>query len=160
MLSELQQKDVWEGWIGGEIRANYFADRSGHFQTQQKVFTWMTLIFSSGATASFIGDWLPTWVRPTLTLLTAAISLFLLLQQNQRRVMECADLHVRWSRLADEYKALWDDMYSPDALAKLRSLQQDEAELSKSSIAIPNDDKAMDKWQDYVVQRHKLSSAA
>jgi len=160
MLSELQQKDVWEGWIGGEIRANYFADRSGHFQTQQKVFTWMTLIFSSGATASFIGDWLPTWVRPTLTLLTAAISLFLLLQQNQRRVMECADLHVRWSRLADEYKALWDDMYSPDELAKLRSLQQDEAELSKSSIAIPNDDKAMDKWQDYVVQRHKLSSAA
>jgi hypothetical protein len=51
-------------------------------------------------------------------------------------------------------------MYSLDALAKLRSLQQDEVELSKSSIAIPSDDKAMDKWQDYVVQRHELSSAA
>jgi hypothetical protein len=160
MLSDLQRKDVWEGWIGGEIRANYFADRGSRFQTEQKVLTLLTLLFSSGAAVTFIGDWLPRWVKPVLMLLTAAISFYLLLQQNQKRVTECSDLHFRWSRLADEYKALWDDMYSPDALAKLRSLEEKEAELSKSSMAIPNDERAMLKWQDYVIGQHRLSSVA
>src|SRR5271168_4492938 len=98
MLSDLQRKDVWEGWIGGEIRANYFADRAGRFPTEQKVLTLMTLLFSSAAAVTFITDWLPEWVKPTLMLLTAAISLYLLLQQNQKRITECSDLHFRWSR--------------------------------------------------------------
>jgi|ERR1700691_3120975 len=112
MLSELQRKDVWEGWIGGEISANYFADRCSYFQTEQKLLTLMTLLFSSGAAVTFITDWLPLWVKPVLMLLTAAISLYLLLQQSQKRVTECADLHFRWNRLAGEYKALWDDILS------------------------------------------------
>jgi hypothetical protein len=163
MLSELQRKDVWEGWLGGEIRANYFADMSDHFQTQQKILTWMTLLFSCGAAASLIADWLPAglqWVKAVLMLLTAGISFFMLLQQNQKRITECADLHFRWNRLANEYKALWDDMYSPDALDKLRALEEKEAELSKSSMAIPNNERAMLKWQDYVVTQHGLASAA
>jgi hypothetical protein len=158
MLSDLQRKDVWEGWIGGEIRANYFAAMGGRFQTEQKILTLMILLFSSGAAATFIAGWLPEWVKPALMVLTAAISLFLLLQQNQRRITECADLHFRWSRLSNEYKALWDDMYSPEALDRLRALQEKEAELSKSSMAIPDDEEAMLKWQDYVVSQHGLSS--
>jgi hypothetical protein len=160
MLSELQRKDVWEGWIGGEISANYFADRCSYFQTEQKLLTLMTLLFSSGAAVTFITDWLPLWVKPVLMLLTAAISLYLLLQQSQKRVTECADLHFRWNRLAGEYKALWDDMYSPDALERLRSLEEKEAELSQSSIAIPNNERAMLKWQDYVINQHRLTSVA
>jgi hypothetical protein len=130
------------------------------FQTEQKVLTLMTLLFSSGAAVTFIADWLPQWVKPVLMLLTAAISLYLLLQQNQKRVTECADLHFRWSRLANEYKALWDDMYSPDALGRLRALEEEEAELSKSSMGIPNNERAMLKWQDYVTSQHRLTFIA
>jgi hypothetical protein len=108
MLSDLQRKDVWEGWIGGEIRANYFAAMGGRFQTEQKILTLMILLLSSGAAATFIASWLPEWVKPALMVLTAAISLYLLLQQNQKRITECADLHFRWSRLSNEYKALWE----------------------------------------------------
>jgi hypothetical protein len=158
MLSELQRKDVWEGWIGGEIRANYFADMAGHFQTEQKVLSLMTLLLSSGAAASFIADWLPRWVKAVLMLLTAAISLYLLLQQNQKRITECADLHFRWSRLSNEYKTLWDDMYSSSALDNLRELEEKEAELSKSSMVIPNNERAMLKWQDYVIRQHGLTA--
>lgn len=160
MLSELQRKDVWEGWIGGEIRANYFADMGGRFQSQQKALTWMTLLFSSGAAATFIADWLPQWVKGVLMLLTAGISFLMLLQQNQKRVTECADLHFRWSRLANQYKALWDDMYAPDAPERLHALEDKEAELSKSSMAIPNNERAMLKWQDYVTRQHGLTLAA
>ena len=163
MLSELQRKDVWEGWIGAEIRANYFADMCGRYQSEQKILTWMTLIFSSGAAATFITDWLPhslQWIRPVLTLVTAALSFLILLQQNQKRITECADLHFRWNRLGNEYKALWDDMYSPDALNKLRGLEEKEAELSKSSTAIPNKKRAMLIWQDHVERQHGLPSGA
>ncbi len=31
MLSELQQRRVWEGWLSAEIRANYFADLSSGY---------------------------------------------------------------------------------------------------------------------------------
>ena len=106
------------------------------FQTEQKVLTLMTLLFSSGAAVTFIADWLPQWVKPVLMLLTAAISLYLLLQQNQKRVTECADLHFRWSRLANEYKALWDDMYPPDALGRLRALEEEEACLLYTSRCV------------------------
>jgi hypothetical protein len=158
MLSDLQRKDVWEGWLGGEIRANYFADMAGRFQTEQKILTWMTLVFSSGAAGSFIADWFPLWVKPVLMLLTAVISLYMLLQQNQKRITECADLHFRWSRISNEYKALWDDMYSSSALDRLRELEEKEAELSKSSMVIPNNGQAMLKWQDYVIRQHGLTA--
>jgi hypothetical protein len=163
MLSELQRKDVWEGWLGGEIRANYFADMGGQLQTQQKILTWMTLIFSSGAAATFVTDWVPPdmqWIKTALALLTAGISFVTLLQQNQKRITECVDLHFRWSRLSNEYKALWDDMYSPNALDRFRMLEENEAELSKSSMLIPNNERAMLKWQDYVIRQHQLTSVA
>jgi|HubBroStandDraft_2_1064218.scaffolds.fasta_scaffold685676_1 hypothetical protein len=163
MLSELQRKDVWEGWLGGEIRANYFADMCGRYQSHQKTLTWMTLIFSSGAAATFIADWLPAdkqWIKPALALLTAGVSFLTLLQQYQKRVTECADLHFRWNRLANEYKALWDNMDSPDALTVLRGLEEKEAELSKSGTAIPNNEKAMRKWQHHVQRQHGFPSVA
>ena|SRR5271166_370221 len=159
MLSELQQKDVWEGWIGAEIRANYFASLCARYQTQQKVLTWLTLVFSSGAAVSFLLSGVPEWVKPVLALLTAVVSIFSLVQQNQKRTTDCADLYFRWNRLGSEYKALWDDMYSPEAPAELRALEEKEAELSKSSTAIPNDPHAMSKWQDYVQKQHGLASA-
>ena len=63
MLSDLQRKDVWEGWIGGKIRANYFAAIGGRFQTEQKILTLMILLLSSGAAATFTAGWLPEWVK-------------------------------------------------------------------------------------------------
>ncbi|HEY3973483.1 MAG TPA: hypothetical protein VGM18_10795 [Candidatus Sulfotelmatobacter sp.] len=163
MLSELKQRDVWEGWIGSEIRANYFADMAQHYQTQQKILTWMTLLLSSGAAATFITDWLPSdlqWVKPALALLTAGVSFCMLLQQNQKRVTECADLHFRWNKLASEYKSLWEEMYSDDAPVRLIEVEERESELSKSSLAIPNKSRTMLKWQNYVEQQHGLTSAA
>ena len=163
MLSELQRTTVWEGWLGAEIRANYFADMRGHYQAQQKWFTWMILISSSGAAATLITDWLPRnwqWVKPVLALVTAALSFLLLLQQNQKRSTECADLHFRWSKLANKYKALWDDMYSPDALNTVRGLEEEEVELSKGGIGMPNNEKSMLKWENHVLRQHHLAPVA
>jgi len=163
VLSESQQKDVWEGWLGGEIRSTYFADMAQRYQTRQTFLTWTTLLLSSGAAASLLSDWLPVelhWVRAVLAVLTAGVSFAMLLQQNQKRITECADLHFRWHRLASEYKGLWQDMYADTATARLRELEEREAELSKSSMSIPNRKRIMLKWQDYVEEQHGLQSVA
>jgi hypothetical protein len=127
------------------------------------MLTWLTLFFSSGAAVTVITDWLPgslSWVKAVLSLVTAAISLLLLVQQNQKLAVDCTDLHFRWNRLADRYEALWNDMHSENADKNLQLLREESAELSKSSTAIPYKEHIMLKWQDYVQQHHGLPATA
>jgi hypothetical protein len=156
MLSELQRKVVWENWISSEIRANYFADMGQRAQSRQKFFTWLMLLFSSGAVLAVVTDRLPAhwgWVRTILPLLTGAISILLLVQQNQKCATDCSDLHFRWNRLASACRALWNDMYSDDAASKFDELEEAIAEASKSSMSIPYKKNVMAKWQAHV-ERH------
>ena len=163
MLSQVQQNNVWDGWISSEIRANYFADLGYRYQWQQRVTTWLTLVFSSGAFVTLITDWLPpavAWVRPALAFLTVALSLWSLVAQNQKNATECSDLHFRWNTLAAQYEALWGSMYEANADARLQSLNKTAAEISKSSTSFPNDAKRMGKWQDHVVRHHAAAVTA
>jgi len=163
MLSQLQQKSVWEGWLSAEIRANYFADLVTRYQRKQRWMTWFTLALSSGAFFTVITDWLPrefAWVRPLLTFFTAALSFWALVAQNQKNAMDCADLHFRWNKLVTEYESLWDDMYSKDATETLKSLKGKSAELSKSSTSFPNKPRLMLRWQDHVERHHGERAAA
>lgn len=161
MLSQLQQKNVWENWLSSEIRANYFADLANRYQSRQRVLTWLTLVFSSGAAFALVADWAPQgfeWVRAALALFAAAVSLLSLVEQNQKRATECSDLHFRWNRLASEYEALWDDMYADDAELKLMLLAEKTAEVSKSSTAFPYRERVMLKWQIHVQRHHGVSA--
>lgn len=160
MLTELQQKRVWEGMLSSAIRANYFADIAGRFHRRQRAATWLTLFLSSGALVSILYKDLPEGpallVRAGPTLLAAGISGYLLAVQNQKHAVDCADLHYRWNRLASDFENLWDDMYSPEALDRLKKLEEKAAELSKSATGLPNDEKAMAKWEDHVVS-HRMA---
>ena len=161
MLSQLQQRNVWENWLSSEMRANYFADLANRYQFRQSAFTWLILLFSSGAAFAVVTDWAPQgfgWIKGVLTLFTAAVSLLSLVQQNQKRATECSDLHFRWNRLASEYEALWDDMYTDDAELKLKALGEKESELSRSSTAFPYRERVMLKWQNHVQRHHGLSA--
>ena len=163
MLSDLQQKTVWEGWLASEIRAYYFADLGYRYQQRQRHATWVVLALSSGALATLLSDWLPPqwrWIRAALAALTAGVSLWSLVAQNDKAAIECADLHFRWNKLAGEYRALWDNMYAPSASKRLDDLFERSAELSKSGVRMRNDTALMNKWQDYVVRQHAAEIAA
>jgi hypothetical protein len=156
MLTPLQQKRVWEGLLGAEIRANYFADLSTRYARKQRLSTWCTLFASSGAAVSVLAK-LPTdltWVTPTLAIVTAGISLYSVVMQNQKFAVDSSDLHARWSRLANDYQRLWDDMYSTGAMDHLNSLLGREEELSKAGTAFPNRRGLMEKWEEHVVSHH------
>jgi len=154
---------VWEGWLGAEIRAHYFADLCGRYDRLQKAATWATLALSSSAFAAMIANGLQahySWLAPVLTFLTAAISLYSLVAQNQKKAFDSADLHLRWNTLARDYSALWDDMYSEYAARRFTALVQRELEASKSGTAFPFKPRRMLKWQELVEQHHRLERAA
>ncbi len=164
-LTQLQQKRVWEGQLSAEIRANYFAELSGTYRSHQRMANWLSLVFSSGALASFllkdgldIAPYLAL-VRPVLAFVTAGLSAYSIIAQNQDRATNCTELHSRWNKLAKEFEALWDDMYSETASARLQRLEETATELSKAGNAFPNKKKQLMKWQDYVVLRHSSSSS-
>jgi len=159
MLTPHQQRLVWEGWLGAEIRAYYFADLCGTYQRQQTIVTWLLLTCASGAAATLTAQ-LPTWLRSVLTLATAGLSLWLVVAQNQKHAADCADLHYRWYVLATRYEDLWDRMDDPDAASTLGRLKEIAAEISKASTAFPNDAARMGKWQDLVEAHHHVALPA
>jgi hypothetical protein len=158
MLSDIEQRNVWEGWLSSEIRANYFADLCGSYQTRQQALTWLTLLFSSGAFLAVVStvpdEW--RWIQPVFPLIAAALSFFTLVSQNQKSAIECADLHLAWNRLAADYERLWDRNYESDAPTKAHALEDRMAELSKRSTAFPYRRRRMLRWQQYVHQQHGL----
>ncbi len=155
MLNEPQIKLVWEEWLSAEMRAHYFADLSGTFHRRQRWATWGTLLLSSGAAVALLGKLsVPEWTGPTLTLLTAVVSLYSLVTQNPKSAADCADLHFRWNRLAMEYRDLWFNWHSDDAPARLSRINERAAEASKSGTAYHYAPRRMLRWYNLVVENH------
>jgi hypothetical protein len=129
MLSDFQQTTVWESWLAAEIRAAYFAELVQRFQSRQRFLVVGSLLLTSGATITLLTTIVPPnliWIKPTLTLLAAGLSLWSLVAKNERSSIECADLHLRWNTLAMQYETLWSNMYAEDAAVTLMQLRAEE----------------------------------
>ncbi len=160
MLSEAQQRRVWEGMLSAEIRANYFAELSGKYNRRQRGVAWVILCLSSGAAATLLYAGLPAeialWLPRVLALLTAALALLALVMQYPKLAYDSADLHSKWSRLASKYEALWENVYADDAQEELQRLGEEDIQLSRLGTPLPYREKAMLKWQDHV-ERHRAA---
>lgn len=150
MLNAQQQRQVWEGWLGGEMRALYFADLAGALRRRQRLVTWAALVTSSGAAAGFLVAHAVVWLAPALALASAALSFYTLVAQDQQRALESVDLHARWNKLARGYEALWGETWAPDAPARLAALDAEAAEASKAGALFPFQEKRMLRWQEHV----------
>ncbi len=158
MATESQRVRVWEGWLGAEIRADYYGDLAGTYLARQRVATWLTLLSSSGAVATLLTrvsqthDWLPA----VLALLAAGLSLYAVVAQNVKTAVDSQDLHHRWSKLAADYRGLWDALNGADDTVDVSSglaqLSEREAEASKSGTALPYSPRRLLKWQDLVTR--------
>ena len=158
MLSEAQQKRVWEGMLSSEIRSNYFAELSGQYLLKQRAATWLTLLFSSGAVVSIVADLSEDlkWIRVVLALFAAGLSAYSVVMQNQKFAVDASDLHARWNKLAKDYEALWENVYAEDAEERLRALDERATDLSKSGSGFRYSQRRMLRWQEHV-ERHRLA---
>jgi hypothetical protein len=163
MLSEFEQNTVWESWLAAEIRAAYFADLVQRFQARQKILVVGGLLLSSGATVTLLTAIVPpnlNWIKPTLTLLAAGLSLWSLVAKNERSSIDCADLHFRWNSLALQYETLWSNMFTDGANERLLELRKEELAVSKSSTSQPAYPGLLAKAQENVVMHHRNQLAA
>ena len=153
----MERTRVWEAWIGAEFRALYFADLDSAFTRRQQWATGITLLGSSGAVLTALGNLPPqlAWLKVAAPLLLAAVSIYSVVAQNQRRAAEAGQLHVRWSKLATRFEALWGDMYATDAPERLSKALEEEAEVSGLGANFPYDEKRLTRWFDLVIQQHQ-----
>ncbi len=163
MLSEFQQKVVWESWLSAEIRAAYFAALVERFQRRQKLLVVGSLLLSSGATFALVTSYIPpsfSWIKPSLTLLAAILSFWSLVAKNERASIDSADLHARWLNLALQYESIWANVYADDAAQRLEALRMDEVAISKSSTTFPTYGNLLEKVQDRIVMNHQQQAIA
>jgi hypothetical protein len=153
MLSEFQQKQLWEEWLGAETRANYYADLCTHFRRLDDGLNWAVLLLSSGAAVSFLTK-LPDQCKAAIAVVVAGVSLYSILQKNLTKISECTDLSFRWNSLALDCQELWNDIYVEDGPQRLQALVRKDAEISKTAHVLPNDQKRMLKWEEHVL-RHR-----
>src|SRR6202451_1733876 len=101
MLTEPQSTRVWEGMLGAETRAKYFAELAGLYLKRQQYATIATLLFASADAAAFFAQLPPGygWIRGALAVVVAGLSIYLALAQNERKALESTNLHARLSRL-------------------------------------------------------------
>jgi hypothetical protein len=159
MLSEAQQKRVWEGMLASEIRANYFAELSGIFLRRQQFATWATLLFSSADVAAFLAK-LPeelTWIRLACAVCTAATSIYLALSGNERKAFDSKELYSRLNRLHAAYQEIWENVNSDGAADRIKPLEDQAIEASNLAITLPNHEKSMLKWQNHT-EKHYLQT--
>ena len=163
MLSEYQQKTVWDNMLSADIRAAYFAELSGRYLSRQRWLNVGTLLLSSGAFLSLVTTVLPptlSWIRALLAFSAAALSTWSFVAKNERGSIDSADLHFRWKMLALEYASIWGNVEDDLAFTRLVELEKREAELSKSSVSFPDDETLMTKCQDYVVMHYRSEQHA
>lgn len=166
MLTQEQRTRVWEEWLAAEMRAAYFGDLASTYYSRQRIATWVTLFFSSGAVVAFLtrvppGSWwddISPWALAILPLVAAGASLYALVAQNIKAGLDSADLHLRWNKLANEYERIFQSQQVSDVEGLLAKLADTRAEVSKSGTAFPNDEKRMAKWFDLVVAQHHVAT--
>jgi hypothetical protein len=64
----------------------------------ERWITWGTLLSSSGAAVTILsGTYVPQWIKPTLAVIAAALSLLSLVKQFAKRASDCGELHYQWN---------------------------------------------------------------
>jgi hypothetical protein len=162
MLSDAQTTRVWQGMLGAEIRAKYFADMAGRLLRRQRWGTWFTLLFASSNVLALLTV-IPqplAWIRLALAVCATGTSIYLALAGNIQKAFDCSNLHERWSRLHHGYRNIWEDTESEAAPARLQELDLLEMEVSRSATSLPYDRKAMGKWQAHTEREHGLAPVA
>ena len=161
-LSDFEQTSLWEGLIGAETRSAYFANLVQRLRVRQRWLTVGSLVLSSGAAIALLTSALPNygWVKGLLALASAVLSAISLVSSNEKNAIEAADLSYRWQTLAISYQELWSNMYAEDAPQTLHRLREEEAKVSKSSTALPNDVKLMTEAEDNVTMHYQSRLAA
>jgi hypothetical protein len=165
VLSELQQAQLWDLWIGAATRSLYFSILANKFSKWQNFIQGAAIVMSGSACAALLLDPHASMMMPLiapflpymkfgLPITSAILNAVGLGKQYTKRSFECSELYQKWGRLAQECQRLWGDMYTQDAPDKLNKLLEKELEIAgPSTRSMPNKRRLMAKCQDEATQK-------
>lgn len=161
MLSEAQQRRVWEGWLGAETRGLYFAELGATLQRRHQTLTIAGLVLASGALVAVLARLPDTWAAlgPVLALVATGLNGYVLVTRLQDSQADCRVLYRRWNGLAQSYGTLWEDQHAADALDRLDSLDREAIALGETAIGLPWREDRLAHWQEHVVREHHAAPA-
>jgi len=160
MLTDHQLNRLWDELIAAQTRSYYFGELVHKYQRRQNQITFLSLVFSSGAAVVFLLQLGNAWAAPAAAFVSAALSIYSLVAQNQKRSIESADLHTRWAEITTECVHLWESWFDENAIERLGQIEKHAAEASKSSTQFPANKRAMARWMELAEAHHRESTAA
>src|SRR6267154_1225565 len=131
-LSPSEQKRVWEGLYVSEVRNHYYARLSGRYQQHQVVLSWLTLVLSGGAAASFVTTIAKTHplIPPLLSIATAGISAYSLLGKKERKGIDSSRLSQKYAQVAQAFDVMFSRM-NLSSSEELQKLEEKKLELGE-----------------------------
>jgi predicted oxidoreductase (fatty acid repression mutant protein) len=159
MLTESQITEVWESQIAAETRALYFGDLASVYSLRKQWITGISFFLASGAAATLIAK-IADWVPITCSIIVAVITAYSVAVNLDAKIRTMSKLHYSWAVIGNDYRRLWNQTYSDEAVSELDELQRRELELSElATTEAPNDIKRLSRWQDQVFKLHRLENA-
>jgi hypothetical protein len=152
VLTENEQKSVWDKMIQAEVRSYYFAALASHYTKEKQIITGISFFLSSGAAATLVAK-LPSYIPIVLSIIAAILAAYSIAINLDKRVIALSKLHTQWAQLCSDYEHLWNHLNDEDAAQTYQELLDRGRKASESSLDLPYDEKTLNKWTDFVFAR-------
>lgn len=154
MLSEQQKDRLSRNMFAAQVRAHYFGHLTTRYTRYKQRITGMSIFLSSGAFVTTVST-APSWVTGGLALTSAAASAYSLASGLDRKVGLMAKLYSAWSGIADDYEGLSNHTDDADAEARMDDILRRYNQASELGLEAPNDERLMERCQQYVKSMQK-----
>ena len=124
MLTDEQRGRLWRELLDADFRARYYASSVCRYETLDHGTRLLILLGSSAVLVALLQGLDPVWPK-LVSAFVASCSLISFLMGWSKKADRCADLHARFSRLANAYTDLWDGQNEPEAMATWRALREE-----------------------------------
>src|SRR5258708_38738068 len=90
---------IWNSLLDADYRARYFGSSAGLLQRRERLLTLAVTLLSSGAFVSLVAklQWLPSYIAPTLTVMTALVGGTLSVLKLGKNASLSGAMHKKWS---------------------------------------------------------------
>jgi len=151
-LNLAEQKRVWDGLYTSEVRNNFYAFLSLRYQRRQVRITWLTLLLSGGAAATFVTTKIAQpypLVPPILSIVTAAISAYSLVAKNEKKGIDSSRLSQKYAQVALSYEVMFGRMHLTTS-EELQKLDEKKTELGEAGHSLDYSKRLMSKAERHV----------
>ena len=144
MTTPSERAAVWDAMLESEYQRRYWLSKAAQFSRRERSLQVSLAVLSSSAVLSALGDLQQLWLWKALSALTAIVATVQPFLNYTRLSIKMGDVGAQWHQMEVEYESMWrfidSNNFSED---KFMELQNRGVDISKASVDLPFDDKAL-----------------